>query len=302
MDRRVLKTDEVVKLPGALVVQSPQTKEKEETGQQNKEDAQKLVQNLKVEADQFKMRWNIERESIIAQARSDAELIIEEAEKRGEEIVESKVQESENIIAEANKKANQVVEEAETNSHQIKEQTEKEIEEKRAIQYQESEQQGYDKGFQEGSKDAQRIIEQLHNILNSIIDRRATLVEEIEPQVVQLVLMIVRKIVKAMSEEQRTVVVNNVIYALRKLKRKSEVVLRVNFENLGIVNQHMEKIIQLIGKVEKVTVVEDTSVDPGGCIVETDFGRVDARIATQLDEIEQRIRKMIPVKVERSLL
>ena len=51
-----------------------------------------------------------------------------------------------------------------------------------------------------------------------------------------------------------------------------------------------------IENVEGVTVLEDSSVDKGGCIVETDFGAIDARIASQLGELESKVLEISPVK------
>jgi flagellar assembly protein FliH len=48
--------------------------------------------------------------------------------------------------------------------------------------------------------------------------------------------------------------------------------------------------------VKAIQVVEDSSVDPGGCIIETDFGEIDARIASQLAELESKILEISPVK------
>ena len=45
-----------------------------------------------------------------------------------------------------------------------------------------------------------------------------------------------------------------------------------------------------------ITVVEDSSVDKGGCIVETDFGAIDARISSQLSELENKILEISPLK------
>ncbi|MDD5065759.1 MAG: FliH/SctL family protein, partial [bacterium] len=45
-------------------------------------------------------------------------------------------------------------------------------------------------------------------------------------------------------------------------------------------------------ELKHVTILEDTRIDKGGCIIETDFGSVDARIATQLQEIEEMIREL----------
>ena len=48
--------------------------------------------------------------------------------------------------------------------------------------------------------------------------------------------------------------------------------------------------------VKTINIVEDSSVDQGGCVIETDFGEIDARIASQLAEIENRILEISPIK------
>ena len=45
-----------------------------------------------------------------------------------------------------------------------------------------------------------------------------------------------------------------------------------------------------------VTIMEDTTVDRGGCIIETDFGQIDARISSQLHEIEEKILELMPIR------
>ena len=51
-----------------------------------------------------------------------------------------------------------------------------------------------------------------------------------------------------------------------------------------------------VENIKNISVVEDSSVDRGGCIVETDFGAIDARISSQLTELEQRILEISPIK------
>ncbi|MDE6719871.1 MAG: flagellar assembly protein FliH, partial [Treponemataceae bacterium] len=48
--------------------------------------------------------------------------------------------------------------------------------------------------------------------------------------------------------------------------------------------------------VKGITVLEDSSVERGGCIVETDFGAIDARISSQLAELEEKILEISPIK------
>ena len=60
-----------------------------------------------------------------------------------------------------------------------------------------------------------------------------------------------------------------------------------------------EDIIERVERDHHITIAEDSTVDPGGAIIETDFGEIDARIASQLQEIEDQILELVPVKPKR---
>ena len=48
--------------------------------------------------------------------------------------------------------------------------------------------------------------------------------------------------------------------------------------------------------IQNISIVEDSSIEKGGCIVETDFGAIDARISSQLSELEAQILNISPIK------
>jgi flagellar assembly protein FliH len=128
------------------------------------------------------------------------------------------------------------------------------------------------------------------------LDKRSEIIEESETQLVNLVLMITKKVVKVISENQKNVVINNVIQALRKLKSRGEVLIKVNLEDVELTTEHVKDFMRMVDNVQSVTVVEDSTVDKGGCIIETDFGEIDARISSQLQEIEEKIIELAPIR------
>jgi hypothetical protein len=54
--------------------------------------------------------------------------------------------------------------------------------------------------------------------------------------------------------------------------------------------------IKMLEGAKSVQVVEDSSVGPGGCVIETDFGEIDARISSQLAELESKILEISPIR------
>lgn len=75
-------------------------------------------------------------------------------------------------------------------------------------------------------------------------------------------------------------------------------VIRVNLADVKMTTEHIQNFISAAENIKNITVVEDSTVDQGGCIIETDFGAVDARIASQLNELEQKILEISPIKTK----
>ena len=134
-------------------------------------------------------------------------------------------------------------------------------------------------------------------MINGIINKRTSIFIEAEQQIISLVLSIARKVIKVLSENQKNVVINNVIHSLKKLSTRKNIAIRVNLADLELTTQYKEKFIK-IAETDNIKILEDTTVDKGGCIIETDFGTLDARISSQLHEIEDRVQEMVPLQVK----
>ncbi|TVR03427.1 MAG: flagellar assembly protein FliH [Spirochaetaceae bacterium] len=252
--------------------------------------------DLRREAEQFKQNWDAEREAMLTEAREAAQRITEEAENRAFDEVKRRTSEAQAIKQEAEEEAEQVVATARAEAERIVAAAEARAREVEQEAHERGLEQGKTEGFDAGKAEAGRLVDRLHVIIDKAIHRRHEIIEESEAQLIHLVLEIATKVVKVISENQKNVVINNMVQALRKLKNKSDVTIRVNLQDLQMATEHVKEVIEMVERVGHVTIAEDTTVDPGGCIIETDFGRIDARIASQLREIEDRILEITPIQ------
>lgn len=255
--------------------------------------------DLRKEAEEFQAQWEQEKQEMLQRAREEADRIVKDAERVAFQEVKSKQEEAQKIKDDAQGEADRIVADAEERAAEINRNAERQAEDAQEEARRTGFEEGREKGFLEGRAEHERLIERLHVIINKAIDRRNEIIEESETQIVNLVVQIAKKVVKVISENQRNVVVNNVTQALRKLKEKTEVIIRVNIEDLEMVTNHVQDIIERVEREHHITVAEDSTVDPGGAIIETDFGEIDARIASQLQEIEDRILELVPVKARK---
>lgn len=252
--------------------------------------------DLRREAEQFKKDWEVEKQQLLAKAQAEAEQIIHNAENAAFEEIKRKTDQAAIIKTEAETKAQEIIKEAEAKAREIVAQGEVEKQKTVGTAYKEGFDKGSEDGYKEGQMEVNRLIERLHVILEKTLDKRQEILDETEQQIVELVLLIARKVVKVISETQRNVVMQNILQSLRRVKGRGDVTIRVNLADVQLTSEHTKDFMEAVESIKNITVAEDSSVEKGGCIVETDFGAIDARISSQLNELEQKILEISPIK------
>jgi flagellar assembly protein FliH len=300
MAKHVFRPTEIVNLSRKIFIEPPKVEEIEEPEEVKEAIEEEYtgpsVDELQREAEKFKEKFEIEKEQMIADAREQAEKIRKEAEHTAFEEVKRKTDQAKKIRQEAEDEAKKIIaeakEEAVREEPELKSKVENIEKEAREKGYSE----GHEEGFNKGKAEVERLVERLHVVLTNAIDKRNEIIENSETQLINLVLLIAKKVIKVISENQKNVVINNVVQALRKLKSRGDVVIRVNLADLELTTEHTKDFMRMVENVKSITVLEDSSVDRGGCIIETDFGQIDARISSQINEVEEKILELMPIK------
>lgn len=299
MAKNVFRPTEVINLTSSVSIEPPpgQVEEQEEIAEVPQYTGP-TADDLRREAEAFRESWEKEKAAMVDSAKSQAESIIKDAEQTAFDKVKAETDEAEKIRREAEDEAARIKSEAEEKARKDVEEAQQRVEQIEKDAYQAGLERGREEGYGTGKAEVERLVEQLHSIINAAIAKRNELIEESETLLIDLVLLIARKVIKVISENQKNVVINNVIQALRKLKSRGEVVIRTNLTDVQLTTDHVKDFMQMVENAQSITVVEDSSVDKGGCIIETDFGLIDARISSQLHEIEERITELTPIKVK----
>ncbi|HET6452613.1 MAG TPA: flagellar assembly protein FliH [Spirochaetia bacterium] len=252
--------------------------------------------DLRKEAELFRREWEEEKARLIAQAQAEAEKIRKDAEKVAFDEVKRKNNQAQKIRQDAEDQAQAILAEARQKAAALEQDIKQRVTQTEREAYEKGLAEGHAEGYEEGKAEVQRLVESLHGIISKAIEKRNEIIQEAETQIINLVLLIVKKVIKVISENQKNVVINNVVQALRKLKSRGDVVIRVNLADLELTSEHVKDFMKMVENVKSITVLEDSTVDRGGCIIETDFGQIDARISSQLHEIEERILELMPIR------
>jgi flagellar assembly protein FliH len=297
--KNVFRPNEIINVNRKVRLESPREQEPEVMViEEITEYTGPTADDLRREAQIFQENWEKEKSRMLTEAKAEADKIIQEAEQTAFEEVKKRNEEARDIKKNTDQEVSFILEGAKKSAEEIEAEAKLKAEE--IIQEARSQglSSGREEGFAEGREEVERLIERLHLIIDKAIERRSEIIDESETELVKLSLQVAHKVVKVITENQQNVVVNNMVQALRKLKSKADVVIRVNLADLQLTTDHTREILEKIEKVGKITIMEDSSVDRGGCIIETDFGQIDARISSQLKEIEDRILEMVPIRTK----
>lgn len=269
-----------------------------ESGEDTEEYTGPTAEELRQEAEQFKVQWEAERETMILSAKLEVERIIKEAEDTASREVSRKTEEAESLKKDAKVEATRIIGEAQQKAQDLMTASQDAIEKQRKEAEEQGLLTGREMGFKEGKVEVDRLIERTQQVLERTQNKRNEILVETEQRIIDLVILIARKVIKVISENQREVILSTVQDALRKVKGRGDIIIRVNTRDLQLATEHIKDFIQMFERASNIQIQEDSSVDQGGCIIETDFGEVDARIASQLTELEAKIMEIVPVKTK----
>jgi len=147
---------------------------------------------------------------------------------------------------------------------------------------------GRDQAFAEARQEFGRQQQQAASMLRGALDgfdaAKGELLERARHDVLGLAIALAERIAKRTGEVDREAAVANAREALRCVGARTDLTIRVHAADLDSMKSLAAELAEGLGDRAHVRVVEDASIDPGGCVVEAPPARVDATLAGQFRE------------------
>lgn len=155
---------------------------------------------------------------------------------------------------------------------------------------------GVSDGIQAGRLQVLKEIEKELNLIRSLTEGvqrlREEIYERIETEVVEMSLAIARKVIYGATEQEREIVVATAKEAIKRASDREMLKIKINPVDYEVLNKKRTELVQCIDGIKSILFEVDESVQPGGCLIETNQGDIDARIESQVRVIEGEIRKV----------
>lgn len=108
-------------------------------------------------------------------------------------------------------------------------------------------------------------------------------------QVARLVSAIVEKVVYRKIADDDEIVLQVIEEAFSELPDATTLTVTVHPDDAGVVNEHRDALIRAAGSIESIRILKDEDIQPGGCLLDSDAGEVDARVQSRLAAIWEAI-------------
>jgi flagellar assembly protein FliH len=159
----------------------------------------------------------------------------------------------------------------------------------------------FNEGLKEGKELAERglvnVFKALRASSEAVHNLRDKIFRETEDELINLVMLVARKVIIRETTQDRSILAGVVQNALAGLSAREEITVRINPEDYQLVTSGRDELLHKELLNERLLLKPDASIAAGFCLVDTAMGTVDASLDGQLDQIYRSLIEQRTVAV-----
>jgi len=157
----------------------------------------------------------------------------------------------------------------------------------------EAREKGYAEGFKKGELDAreefQPCLESAENIIQELSGFRKKMYPKVEREMIEMVISLVKKVIHFELSTRDDSIQEMIRLAVQSVLDKESMTIKINPADKEHAENFRPELQHLFGEIKNISFEANTGIDRGGCIIETNFGTVDAR----MDKLGEQIDKIL---------
>ena len=150
---------------------------------------------------------------------------------------------------------------------------------------------GYTEGFQKGEQSAKEefgpFAKTLQELLSEISEFRKKMFSKVEREMVEMILDLAKKIIHYELSIREDGVKEMIRIAVESVLEREKMVIRINPADKIHAESFRPELLQMFEEIKNIIFEVHPGIERGGCIVESNFGTVDARIEKLNDQIDK---------------
>ncbi len=204
------------------------------------------------------------------------------------------------LIEDAKLKASQLLEEARNQAEEIRQQIQiekenwkTECEKLKEEAFKQGYQEGYSQGERTGFESVKEQIELAKSVVDTAKNDYRAKIDSAEQTILLIALKAAEKIINREIENDPSYMKNVVKKVLKEARDYREIQIIVHPSHYSFIVSQKDELLSLFPREIELYIYPDDQVTPTSCVIETEGGRIDASIDSQLEMLKQTLLEKI---------
>ncbi len=167
---------------------------------------------------------------------------------------------------------------------------------------------GYDTGFQGGFKKGEEsakeefspFLETTQQLIEELSGFRKEMYDKVEREMVEMVISLTKKVIHFEFSTREDAVQDMIRLAVQSVLDRESMVIKIHPTDKEYAESFRPELHHMFSEIKNITFEAHSGIARGGCVVETNFGVIDARIE-KLEEQIDRILNLSPAPPEKMI-
>lgn len=161
---------------------------------------------------------------------------------------------------------------------------------------------GFKLGFEEGNKEAfdkksaelQAGVDEIKRLLESLNELKKDLVHQNERHIITLIYNLAEKIAFDQIEKKPEVIMNIITKAIEQAQLEEDIHVSVSSDQLKFIEELRASQQEKFEVLKNVKISGSDEIKPGGCVIETNYGIIDAQVHERTEKLWQELYTLMP--------
>ena len=163
--------------------------------------------------------------------------------------------------------------------------------------HQEGHKTGYEEGFQtayqKGENSAKEefipLLQTINSLIRELSEFRTMMYPKVEKEMIEMITGLTKKILQHEINTNEASVKQMILLAINSVIDKENMTIRIHPSDKAHAEAFSPELKNLFSEIKNITFEEHSGIEKGGCMIETNFGTIDARV----DQLENQIEKIL---------
>jgi len=166
--------------------------------------------------------------------------------------------------------------------------------------------QGYDTGFEDGfnkGKEAAKeefnpVLKTTQHLVEELSEFRKEMYDKVEREMIQMVIALTKKVIHFEFSTREDAVQDMIRLGVQSILDRESMVIKIHPTDKEYAESFLPELQHMYSEIKNITFVANPGIERGGCVIETNFGVIDARIE-KLEEQIDRILNLAPTQPDK---